>query len=222
MCGLEGPDGRAVTRDLGQRLFENGHVVTADLVEGDQVGRLLPDQGRCQGHRPSGEAARVAAVAQVQLPHPHPRPLMGRRCTPGRLGRDQPGDEKGTHEQAPEDGDAPPPPGIGHLHEQEARAAPRRFAPTRETEPALRPGRRPAVASFARSAAPVSGAFQPGGGPDYTTMTAPPRRGSPAPTMWPEAGSRRTAWQPPKKRLGPSNRAIAIPSRSVGSAPGST
>jgi hypothetical protein len=55
-----------------------------------------------------------------------------------------------------------------------------------------------------------------------TATTAPPRRGSPAPTIRPEFGSRRTAWQPPKNTLGPLKRAMTIPSRFVGSAPGST
>jgi hypothetical protein len=60
------------------------------------------------------------------------------------------------------------------------------------------------------------------GGDAHTATTAPPRRGSPAPTIRPVSGSRRTAWQPPKKTLGPLKRAITIPSRFVGSAPGST
>src|SRR3954447_6202369 len=35
----------------------------------------------------------------------------------------------------------------------------------------------------------------------YASATAPPRRGSPPPLSAPVAGSRTTAWTPPKKRL---------------------
>jgi hypothetical protein len=65
------------------------------------------------------------------------------------------------------------------------------------------------------------GARRRRGGDAHTAMTAPPRRGSPAPATRPESGSRRTAWQPPKKILGLLKRAITISSRFVGSAPGS-
>lgn len=55
----------------------------------------------------------------------------------------------------------------------------------------------------------------------HATTTAPPRRGSPAPRRTPVAGSRSTAWAPPKKTLGARKRTRSrSPSSSTGT-PGS-
>ena len=62
------------------------------------------------------------------------------------------------------------------------------------------------------------------GGGDYSAGAAtPPRRGSPPPWSAPVAGSRSTAWQPPKNRLRSRNQAIVRPlaSSSAASIPGS-
>lgn len=58
---------------------------------------------------------------------------------------------------------------------------------------------------------------------DQAAATAPPRRGSPAARSAPVAGSRSTAWAPPKKRLGSRKRTSsrAPPSSSSSGTPGS-
>ena len=59
--------------------------------------------------------------------------------------------------------------------------------------------------------------------PLQAATTAPPRRGSPPPWSAPDAGSRSTAWQPPKNRLRSRNQATVRPlaSSATASIPGS-
>ena len=69
---------------LGQRPLQDRHVVSTDLVEGDQIGCLVADHRGGGGHRPAGVAASQPAVAQVHLQHPHLRvrhPAGSTRCT---------------------------------------------------------------------------------------------------------------------------------------------
>jgi hypothetical protein len=55
--------------EICQRPFKGGHVVLADLVEGDEVWVMGSDHRGGFGHRLTGVASTDAAVAEVHLEH---------------------------------------------------------------------------------------------------------------------------------------------------------